>query len=318
MTSTFATPTPREVIALGETLGDLELQRNGHDLCFFAMLEKGEIGVADAHLAASGELTQATRQPFDEQKLMVLRAMRRILEGHYQEGERLALQALQRGRRIWRDAAEGIFGVQMFMIRRDQGRLGELAFAVRNVSQEQPAHAIWQPGLALVCAELGMADEARAALERLVRDDFAAVPRDVLWPTCLAFLAEVVATLDEQEHAATLYEQLLPYQGRVLVVGAGVACLGAAAHYLGLLAHCLGRREEAATHFKAAMVLDKRMGAWPWLARTQAAYGRLLLEGRLRDAIRARPLLQRALATTHELGMDGLEICLRQRLTGIS
>ncbi|WP_290650733.1 BREX system ATP-binding domain-containing protein [Aquisalimonas sp.] len=305
----------REVIVLAEALRDSQLECDGHDLCSFYLMEKGDIAAADAHRARSRELGEGARRPFDAHKHLVYRAMRAILEGRYLEGERLAVQALERGRRIWRDAAEGIFGVQMFVIRRDQGRLGELSLAVRSISREQPADAVWQPGLALIYVELGMTEEARAALERLVRDDFAAVPRDALWPACLAFLAEVAVELGEQGHAVTIYDQLQPYRARVLFAGASVACLGAGAHYLGLLAHCLGQRRDAVAHFEAAMALNERMGAWPWLARTREAYGRLLLEGGPGNAIRARPPLQRALATACELGMSGLEARIRQRLT---
>jgi DNA-binding winged helix-turn-helix (wHTH) protein/tetratricopeptide (TPR) repeat protein len=305
----------REMLALAEALGDPELQRDAHDLCFYDLLEMGDMAKADLHLARSGELGQAIRQPFYVHNHLVYRAMRVILEGHYDEGEKRALQALERGERVRRESAEGIFGMQMFAIRRDQGRLGELAGAVRSFAQERPAHGIWQPGLALIYADLEMADEARAVLEQLARDDFAAVPRDVLWPTCLAFLAEVAAEVGERHHAAAIYELLKPYRHRALVVGACVAFLGAAAHYLGLLAHVLGRRADAATHFEEAMRRNESMGARPWLARTQHAYGSLLLDGSARDQVRGRQLLGQALVAARDLRMRALQARIEHRLS---
>jgi DNA-binding winged helix-turn-helix (wHTH) protein len=298
----------REMLALAERSGDWELQRDAHDLCFYDLLELGDMAGADLHLARSSEIGLAMRQPFYVHNTIVYRAMRVILEGRYADGERLALEALERGERVRRNSAEGIFGMQMFAIRRDQGRLGELAMIVRAIADQQPVHALWQPGLAVIYAELGMHDDAAEALERLAHDDFVAVPRDVLWPTCVAFLAEVACELGSRQHAGAIYDALLPFRRRALVVGACVAFLGAGSHYLGKLAHCLHRRSEAAAHFEDALALNARIGAQPWLARTQVAYAKLLGEGSGRERARAGALLDRAQATAEQLGMAGLRV----------
>jgi tetratricopeptide (TPR) repeat protein len=67
----------------------------------------------------------------------------------------------------------------------------------------------------------------------------------------------------------------------------------------------MGRWNEAASHFEEGMALNKRMGARPWLAFTEEDYARMLLERRdMGDPERARELLDRALATYRELGME--------------
>ena len=51
----------------------------------------------------------------------------------------------------------------MFGIRREQGRLAELAPVVRILAASKDRGGAWGPGLAAVLAELGMYDEARAS-----------------------------------------------------------------------------------------------------------------------------------------------------------
>jgi hypothetical protein len=64
--------------------------------------------------------------------------------------------------------------------------------------------------------------------------------------------------------------------------------------------------DDAVCHFEHALAMNERMGARPWLARTQREYSRLLggremLSGRERQ--RAEDLLAAARVTYRELGM---------------
>jgi hypothetical protein len=224
------------------------------------------------------------------------------------EGERLAREALDAGQRLRCESAEGIFGMQMFTIRRDQGRLGELAGALSAFTRERSVSATWRPGLALMYSELGRADEARSEIAHLARDDYAAIPRDVLWPTCVAYLAEVADFLEDRQRAEQLYELLRPYDGHTLIVGSCVACLGASSHYLGMMARLMDRPGDALRHFEDALALNARIGARPWLARTQLRLGTLLLARKPgADRTRGRELLRASVVSARELGMAALE-----------
>ena len=141
--------------------------------------------------------------------------------------------------------------MQMFTLRREQGRLHELA-VVRHFVQQHGAASTWRPGLALIYCELGREREARAAFEQLAAHDFADLPQDSLWITCVAYLAEVCAFLGDARRAATLYRLLLPYKGYTVVVGGDSVCYGAASRYLGMLATTMERWEDAAQHFEDA------------------------------------------------------------------
>jgi DNA-binding winged helix-turn-helix (wHTH) protein len=294
-----------EMLRLAEEIGDGEMQRDAHDLCFYDQLELGNLGRADEHLRCSGELGEAIRQPFYITNHLVYRAMRAIMEGRYDEGEALAREALKAGQRMRRDSAEGLFSMQMFAIRRDQGRLGELAPVLDAFVRDPNAGAVWRPGLALLYAKLDMADGARREFEALAADEFGNVARDALWPTCLAYLSEVAVYLGDRPRAEVLYRLLQPYQGRNLLVGASVAFLGAAADYLGMLAASLGYGDNARKHYEDALELNARMAATPWLARTRYRLA-ILLRG-AGESERAASLFDAALATSRELGMAGLE-----------
>jgi hypothetical protein len=74
-----------------------------------------------------------------------------------------------------------------------------------------------------------------------------------------------------------------------------------------MLAATSGRWDEAETHFQAAIDFNARVGARPWLARTQFSYAQMLLGRRSDgDPSQAHDLLQSALATSHDLGMTAL------------
>ena len=76
------------------------------------------------------------------------------------------------GSRTRRDDAEGVYGAQMFALKRDLGQLSELEPLVRSLV-EAPGYRAWAPGLIVVCAELGLVEHSRRLLDRLAQNDFA-------------------------------------------------------------------------------------------------------------------------------------------------
>jgi tetratricopeptide (TPR) repeat protein len=124
----------------------------------------------------------------------------------------------------------------------------------------------------------------------------------VFWLGTLALLAEVAAAVEERRAARLLYDALLPYAGRVVVVGMSAGCLGSASRALALLAASLGRHDRAESHFDAALEENARLGALPLLARTSeecAAW--LRLRARSGDGERAEKLEDEAAGLRREL-----------------
>jgi hypothetical protein len=159
----------------------------------------------------------------------------------------------------------------------------------------------------VVRVQIGALDDARRGFEELAPNRFAIMPRDLLWPTTMALLTETCVALGEREHAATLYEMVLPYSGLMVLTGGGSYCPGAADRYLGMLDTCLGRYEEAEPRFLTALELEDRFGAPPLMARTRYWHARMLLErDGPGDRERAIALLALALEAAEAMGMGGL------------
>jgi DNA-binding CsgD family transcriptional regulator len=300
--------TTTEVISLAEAVGDKDLALESYSWHLVSLLEYGDVQAIDTHLTAHTRLAEELRLPFYLYVGASFRAMRAVFEGHFAEGERLAQEAFAIGQRLRGQDASGSFGMQMFTLRRQQGRLQEFAPAVRYFVATSPEHAAWRPGLAVIYSELGLEQEARAEFERLAAHDFADLPQDAMWLACLVYLAEVCAFLGDARRAATLYRLLAPCAGRALVVGFTGACYGAASRYLGLLATAMARWEEAQQHFEDALTMNAHMDARPWLAHTQHQYAVMLLARQQSgDRERAMALLEAALGLSRELGMRALE-----------
>jgi tetratricopeptide (TPR) repeat protein len=232
--------------------------------------------------------------------------MRALFEGRFTDAEQLTLQALNLGQRLQVQSAEGIFGMQMFVLRREQGRLHEVAPIVQMFVQEHSSSS-WKPGLALMYAELGQMDKARPVFEELAANEFMDIQQDGVWAASITFLAEVCAALGDTDRAQILYRVLSPYAGYA-VVASEWASFGAASRFLGQLAATMGRWQEAESHFDQALAMNARMGAKPWLAHTQFQYAHMLLERcEAGDIERARVLLDQSETISRQLGMRSLE-----------
>jgi len=246
-------------------------------------------------------------EPFYDYCLTTKWAMRELLEGRFDEAERQARLGMECSQQMDVDNAEGVFGMQMFSIRRLQGRLQGLAPIISHFVTHHPNASCWRPGLALIYAELGDEAAARIEFEGLAGEVFTAIPRDSLWQTCLSFLSDVCAFLEDRQRARELYQLMLPYESLTVVVGNSVACNGAASRNLGQLAALMGKWDLAERHFQHAIELNTKIKALPWLARTRQQYARMLhARGGRGDVEEAENQLTHALAMARLLGMPGL------------
>src|SRR5205085_9322116 len=121
----------------------------------------------------------------------------------------------------------GMYGLQMFALRREQGRLDEAAPVLEAAQRFEGVSAVWRPGLAMLYAELGRLDDARAQFELLAPEGFGTIARDSVWPATGSFLAEVAIALDDRANAEVLYRDLGHLANLTLMVGMTV-CLGPA------------------------------------------------------------------------------------------
>ncbi|TMM06819.1 MAG: hypothetical protein E6G05_03735 [Actinobacteria bacterium] len=291
-----------ELLRFAREADDMELTLQGHAWLVVDLLEHGDPQAVDAQIEAFTEGAERLRQPLYLWQAAVWRGMRALLEGHLEEADKLAAQALAIGARAEPVTARQYYAVQLIAIRRDQGRMGELEEAVRQVSEQYPNRIGYRAALALLLSETGRPDEASTEAASLEVDDIA---EDVDWLTTMTMLADLAADVGDAARAERLYALLEPYADVNVVIGLGVVCEGAAARYLGRLAAAIGRPEEAKRHFEHALQRNAALGAPMCLARTQLDYAETL--GPPRSA-RARELVESAASAARELDLPALAL----------
>lgn len=297
-TSTERLATVEEMMAVAESIGDKERLADALDLYVYDHLELGHINLVDKAIGDQEQVALEIRQSFQLHISAVFKTMRAIMRGDFEAAEKLAYEAADISQEIGLAELDGILGIHMFTIRWEQGRLNEIAPIVKIYVASKAESASWRPGLALIYRTLGLKDECQAIFEELVSDTMAFVPQDSLRVASLAYLTEVCAYLGDSKRAEILYDLLLPYDGRTVVVGGATACYGAAGRYLGMLATTMSEWQAAEQHFNGALALDEEMGALPWLAHGKYENASMLFaRGQAADHQRACILLDEAIAS---------------------
>ena len=234
------------------------------------------------------------------------RVGRLVQPGRLDDAEQTAVSAFEVGQACGQPDAYLFFGVQMFCVRREQGRLGEIEEILREMADRWPMFAIVHLCLAHSYCEQGREADGRAIYDPLAAGRFTAVGFDLAWMASMSICTDIAIQLGDVASAGVLYELLSPYADQV-VATAGVPC-GAGAHYLGRLATTVDRFDEAAAQFADAAAIHERIGAPTWLARTRLEWARMLLRrGGPGDTEHAQGLLAQALSTARELGLTNVE-----------
>ena len=223
-----------ELIELSQGLKDEESMR-AHLMNVYISAELGARARMDQSVAALVEQGDVRQRRHTQFVARHGEAMLAILDGNFSAAETLAQQGLQLGRQIHGEQVEGLYGVQMFSIRREQGRLAEVAQVMKRFIDENPNETTWLPGFALIAIELGFEEPARRRLRELAETGFE-MPRDAKRSTSLSYVAEAAARLGDAEAAARLYELMSVYQHMTITAGIVTVCYGAASRYLGMLA----------------------------------------------------------------------------------
>lgn len=292
-----------ELIAVAAQAGDKELVMEGRENRLDSLIELGDIQAAKFELEAMAQLAREIRQPSQDWLATAYRAVVELLEGRLSDAEKSISEACNFGERAHSWNASVTYGLQLYVLRRLQGRLAEVADLVRDSVITYPTYPIWRCVLTQTTADLGHTSEARGALEALRIDSFANLPFDEEWLVSIGLLAEAATAVDDVESSSILYGLLLPYGDRVAIAYPEVST-GAVARYLGLLAATIERWGDAEGHFEAALELNRRIGARPWLAYTQRDYADMLgARDAPGDREKAQLLQSRALTTYRDLGM---------------
>ena len=230
-----------------------------------------------------------------------------LCDGRLDEAEAPAERSHEWSRLLTGRDASGVYGIQMFSIRREQGRLAELAPVIRILAGDGRRGGPWRPGLVALLAELGM-DDGGAAGARAGRAPTGSTRfRESLWLASLTYLDRRLRRARRRgrrrrclsrARAARRDERDDRPPGRLLRRGRPLprACSPRPS--------ASGSAREA--HFERALELNRRMGATTWLAHTAYEYGRLLLARGAASRDRAAALLGEAAALAERIGMPAL------------
>jgi hypothetical protein len=302
-----------ELVALARRLGDRVVELRGEAARIADLLELGEraaLEEAAARLDALVARMPLARFRFSARALAGLRA---FLDADLAGAERCGAEALAIGRDAEVPESAAVFAAQLMALRQQQGRLAELEPALRAAGGASGVGSgLAAAAHALALFESRRVDEARAVFEPLADADLCVTAGDAGGAARLLFLAELCVALGDRSRAARLYEHLLPYAERHVVVG-GALCFGSAARLLARLAALDGRSDEARVHFETALAREAALGARPWLAHARADFAAWLAASqRAADRERARVLAADALRDADAHGLEHVRRKLAQ------
>jgi DNA-binding CsgD family transcriptional regulator len=294
-----------EATALGEDLANTEILAEAMAWRVPAFVAFGDLHSARREISALRATADQTAQPFMLHLAEQYGSAMALCDGRLQEAESRARRSHEWSRLLTGRDASGGYGIQMFSVRREQGRLAELAPVIRVLATDGKRAGPWRPGLVSVLVELGMTEEAGRELSRAVAEGLDPY-RESLWLAALAYLTDACAALGDRAAAEILYPALEALSGANVMIGHLVASYGAADRYLGMLAATLGDWDRAEQHFDRALELNRHMGATTWVAHTAYEYARGLLRRGPGERDRARALISEAASLAEGIGLTAL------------
>jgi tetratricopeptide (TPR) repeat protein len=249
------------------------------------------------------ERAEELRQPAARWFAEAMRALLALHSGQFADAERLLHDAYEIGREPYPTESRAAYVIQLYLLRREQGRVDEARDGLAEIAAASPARPFFRCALSALAVDTGRTSDARHLLEELAPRRFEIVPRDNEWPLSAAFLVETIAALRDVSRAGVLYDELAP-----LAEGSSAnppeGTIGAIARSLGMLAAISSRQMDAVGHLRRAIEIDTATGARPWVAYAQIDLADVLATTGDRDE--AAVLRARALETADSLGMRRL------------
>jgi class 3 adenylate cyclase/DNA-binding NarL/FixJ family response regulator len=228
-----------------------------------------------------------------------------LFEGRWQQAETLIEDAIELGSGRLDDSAEGVYGVQMFMLNRELGRLPMVQGALKRMLANDN-NAIWAPALLATYTELGLLDEARDIFEHLAANDFRPLGEGELFLTCLVYMIEACVELNDTDRASALYQRLVPYSGQMLPHATAVSH-GPADLYLGMMSSMMNHLDEAQQLFAKATALCEKSAPNMWQAHIKYRHAQVLKRHNFSGGRSIfDELVKQARATAQTMGMVNL------------
>jgi tetratricopeptide (TPR) repeat protein len=290
-------------------------RRTGHNDALFiaflaktsSLLEIGDMASADLHFGLLRQTAALEKRPKYRVVLLSVGAAQAVREGKMQHSFDLCGEAREVAKRDSLESLADRLWPSVVFSMREQGRMAELLPIAERATEAQ-SHA-YTPR-ALLCwllFELDRVAQASAYLDCLA-EGLETTLKQAPYPLATAALmGDVSAGLKILSYATTLYEYLLPFKDRYVIVGPTLTSFGSVSRYLGNLALALSMENEAIAHFEEALNLERKARDRPSAAYSQVALAKALVLRRAPgDLNRAGEILTVAAGEAAELEMHAL------------
>lgn len=225
-----------------------------------------------------------------------------ILEGRFEEAERMAQDAYLIGQRIEHPYALGCFNAHVAGIARERGDHAEVLRIMSPGMDGRGGLVRWVSafnGQSLWA--LGREGEARRVFDRLAANGFADVARGIRWTATMVELANFCADVGDAERAALLCDQLDRIEHHHGVLPVPICYGGPVSRCLARLREVMGRSDEADELYAEALDASLALGAQPVHARVALEYAGLCVRRGRKD--RAVELARESARLADALGL---------------
>ena len=237
-----------------------------------------------------------------------------FIDGSFEQAATLAMSSLQKGRKLAGTNPDGIYGIQMFLLQRERGMLGQVAEVAARIGTGH-GFKLWRPGYLLLLAETGQMEQARHLLAEIAADGVDTVPCDDTRQLTFAFLADAIWLTDSTLLAQQVFERMKIETGNAVICGPAAVFYGPVDRSLALLKASMQLYDEARTLFERALEQARGWNSLPMMARIACDFSEALIrEGTLGAIKRAKEL-------EHEFALRAADAGLRAlatRFAGIS
>jgi DNA-binding CsgD family transcriptional regulator len=293
-------------VELGATVGQPMAAVLGRVWRIDAAYQLLNLDAVDAEIIQIRQLAESTRLPLARWHLLRQEAARAQLAGQFAVARDRSWEAYRLGLRLQDPSGAGLsyaFAVHLATLRGDAAEIPADFFDVVAVAPPMP---VVRASMASALYALGRADEARAVYETL-RSLPTGGGVDARTFGTLSQIWHLIVAFGDGELARVTYEQLLPHISDAGATGSGVVFLNGSLHLpLGRLAGILGRTQDALDHYAAAVSVNTRIGARPFVALARLEWADTLAARAGRgDYALARTLAQQAAQETRRLDMPG-------------
>ncbi len=256
----------------------------------------------DTH-AAYRRAAEELRQPPVFWYLGVMEAMLAIAQGRIAEADATVDSNARLGRQATTWDAAYTLVIQRFAVRREQGRLAEVADDVQRAVPTFSGYPLMRAVDVFIMASLGRTGRARAELADLVDHADKIFGRDGGWLYAMGFLVETAILVDDRERLRMVAAWLEPYAHLTGTASAEVLA-EPVPRFLALAAAQEGQFDAALAWLDGATAMATRSGARLHVLRMDVDRARILVargaEGDIDGAIR---IAEAASAAAASLGL---------------